>query len=385
MSHGGIGVSELPIPTSTLKRKREAEKMSHRDRAGPAVMIRQVADTIPPKLPSKTTQTPSQPDPKKYVQGAIVVRRVADVPIVKKRNNESTIDHSSLPEKYIPREFEEAESHPVPEDIRQLSSRPSVSPHSQCDTNISNHERAPNSSEHEAGPNGKVRRTSRQRKPTQTVTSDDLGTTARPSHTRRKAPASRSDAVTFSEMSAVALKALTNSNTAKNQEYLVAKLETEVIRKEGTRPESPSVKVRTIAQRQQEEKGLQRKVRAERRARRGDDDTSDFEGQSDLGDSIMIDRVGDWDENGVQNHTKHRRGPGEDEDYESPIKTLEDDDEDEREKKRVKWDRGLSRAIYVDQLQLGTRRQLQASTVKKGCLAITAKVRTGCIKHCCKG
>jgi len=65
-------------------------------------------------------------------------------------------------------------------------------------------------------------------------------------------------------MSAVALKALTFSNTTKNQQYF-AQVETEVIRKLGARPESPTTKVRTIMERQREEKGKERKERAARR------------------------------------------------------------------------------------------------------------------------
>ncbi|TFY81009.1 hypothetical protein EWM64_g3003 [Hericium alpestre] len=61
------------------------------------------------------------------------------------------------------------------------------------------------------------------------------------------------DAGTFPAMSAVALKAITCANTKKNQEYF-ATLETEVVRKEGNRPESPTTKVKTVQERQREEK-----------------------------------------------------------------------------------------------------------------------------------
>ena len=71
----------------------------------------------------------------------------------------------------------------------------------------------------------------------------------------------------YSEMSATALKQLTMTNTVRNQHYLSARLETEVIKKDGARPESPMVKIKTIAQRQLEEQTEQRTERAKRRAR----------------------------------------------------------------------------------------------------------------------
>ncbi|KAJ6630782.1 hypothetical protein B0H10DRAFT_2160172 [Mycena sp. CBHHK59/15] len=180
-------------------------------------------------------------------------------------------------------------------------------------------------------------------------------------------------------MTAVALKALTSSNTTKNQKYLAAKLETEVVRKEGARPESPAVKVRTIAQREQDEKGTQRKTRAERRARRSEDGMSETEGQSEAADSSFMDCSDDTESSPLR---RHRRGPGDEEDYETPQlsratkRTRSDSgsgDEGEVEKKRVKWDRGLSTAIFLDEVQPRTKARRDENVIKKGCLAPTAK------------
>ena len=91
---------------------------------------------------------------------------------------------------------------------------------------------------------------------------------SRPLPTRRKPASSQSDDA-FSVMSVTALKDLTTTNTARNQQYAIAKLETEVVRKQGVRPESPAVKVRTIVQRQME-KLKERAERAIRRVRRSD-------------------------------------------------------------------------------------------------------------------
>ena len=51
-------------------------------------------------------------------------------------------------------------------------------------------------------------------------------------------------------MSALALKAFTMSNTAKNQHNLVAVLETEIIRKPGNCPSSPTTNMKSIEEKQ---------------------------------------------------------------------------------------------------------------------------------------
>jgi hypothetical protein len=187
------------------------------------------------------------------------------------------------------------------------------------------------------------------------------------------------------EMSAVALQALTTSNTTKNQ-AIFANLEREVIRKEGTRPESPAVKVRTISQKQREMRDRQRLERAERRARRSEDGPglSDCEGASELGDQSLLEFEQENDENDGAVWTKHRRGPGEVEDYETPVRSdrlvkrlrfgNSPPEEEERESKRVKWHHGLSTEIYLDEIHPRPNSWTKDFVIEKSCLAPTSKV-----------
>ncbi|KAF9052616.1 hypothetical protein BJ165DRAFT_780218 [Panaeolus papilionaceus] len=194
---------------------------------------------------------------------------------------------------------------------------------------------------------------------------------------RRKAGASRSanDDV-FAGMSMTALKDLTLQNTEKNQRYLTAKLETEVVKKEGIRPESPMVKIKTISQRLQDAKEMQREERAQRRARRSDEMMSSDVEMSDFGYSSPAE-----DEASVLE--KHTRGAGEDEDYVSPVKEFGDTRKnlfgatDEQmvvdTKRRVKWDRGLFTTVYLDEVKLGSRETMKENRDLKGILAAAAK------------
>ncbi len=77
----------------------------------------------------------------------------------------------------------------------------------------------------------------------------------------------------------------------------------------------------------------------------------------------------------------HRRGAGEDEDYKTPerqlkrLKLTDDPDPDEmKEGRRVKWDRGLFTAVYIDDVRLGRRPLSKAPASRKGCLAFASKV-----------
>lgn len=232
-----------------------------------------------------------------------------------------------------------------------------------------------------------LRRTTRSRRTA--IAQDVFGNPPppRPS-SRRKPPAFHSDDI-FSGMSLTALKDLTISNTVRNQRYLAAKLETEVVRREGVRPDSPAVKVRTMVQKQQEEKDRQRAERANRRARRsGDMGSSDIEGFfSDAGYSSPCEDINMAD--GAEPLPKHQRGAGEDDDYETPERhhrhkkrtRLFDDidimDTSESEstepKRRVKWDRGLFTTVYIDEVKLGSRETLKENRSLKGILAPTAK------------
>lgn len=229
---------------------------------------------------------------------------------------------------------------------------------------------------------GRGRRTSRRKNAAQHA-NDIFGpsTSTQPLQLRRSR---RSEGEGFMGMSAVALQALTTSNTTKNQE-IFAKLEREVIRKEGIRPESPAIKVRTISQKQREMRDRQRLERAERRARRSEDGPglSDCEGASEVGDQSILGFDSEHDENDGVIWTRHRRGPGEVEDYETPVRSDRPvkrlrfgegpQQEEERDRKRVKWHYGLSTEIYLDEIHPRSHSWAKDFVVEKGCLAPTSK------------
>src|SRR6267154_5334646 len=133
----------------------------------------------------------------------------------------------------------------------------------------------------------------------------------RPLQPRRRRPIETPGGGTFSSMSALALKALTTSNTAKNQQNLVAVLETEVVRKPGNRPGSPTTSVKSIEEKRKLEQGEGRKERAERRARRSSEQPLDDSSlTSEDEESLPLGPDGQ--------PLQHRRGAGDEEDYESP-------------------------------------------------------------------
>ncbi|PFH54373.1 hypothetical protein AMATHDRAFT_639 [Amanita thiersii Skay4041] len=188
----------------------------------------------------------------------------------------------------------------------------------------------------------------------------------------------------FGGMSAVALKALTNSNTVKNQQYITAKLEMEIIRKPGLRPESPVMKVQSILERTQNEKVRERRERAHRRAQRMDGELAAYGDDISQGENSEVLPVPKLDddapsaENGDYSE-KHRRGSGEDEDYQTPERQvkkakLADGSEADIEERRVKWDKGLFSVINLEEVQLGSRPLFNDATAPKGCLALTSKV-----------
>jgi hypothetical protein len=161
-----------------------------------------------------------------------------------------------------------------------------------------------------------------------------------------------------------------------------------VIRKEGTRPDSPTVKMKTISQRQEEERERQRLERAERRARRSEDGLGLIDLVQDQNDPFdsSIASIQQSPCNGEERNTngaihlpKHRRGPGDEEDYETPDRPAKrsryDEDGGMAEKKQVKWDRGLSTAIFLEEVHPRTRHRPKEDLVMKGCLAKTSKVR----------
>ncbi|KAJ8700169.1 hypothetical protein PTI98_003221 [Pleurotus ostreatus] len=210
--------------------------------------------------------------------------------------------------------------------------------------------------------NGRVRRTTRTRKPVQYFPPVELISQPEPraAPSRRKAAAAPNEAEGFAGLSTVALRTLTTSNTARNQEYLTVKLETQVIRKEGSRPESPVVKIKTVAERQQEQRGHQREQRAlRRRARR-------------IGSPI------DESDDSLPVITTPAEGTGSPQD-----RSYSEDDSDTADRpvkrtkgaedRRVRWRKSLTKFVILDDIQPGTRSRSQANALGKGCLASKAK------------
>lgn len=183
--------------------------------------------------------------------------------------------------------------------------------------------------------------------PTGVADNRPFASTSRRSGPPKPRSSSMTPALVFST-NGVALKNLTNNNTTRNQ-YYHAKLEVHVIRREGERPESPTMKLRTVQEKQKEEQG---KMRAERAARRRGDsmDTSGMMQDSGLFESAA----------------KHRRGAGEDEDYVTPMKP-------DNGKKSVKWDRGLEAVVFLDEIEMDAQRRPKAEIIpKKGCLHVVS-------------
>lgn len=242
-----------------------------------------------------------------------------------------------------------------------------------------NHDPPTSPSPSEVDPTSSVlRRTTRSRK-TALSGSDVFGPpSGRGAQSRRKTQARPAEPM-FLGMSAIALKALTNSNTQRNQEYLVARLEREIVRRQGVRPESPGLKMRTIAQKEQEEQGIRREERAQRRARRSDEGAlSDSDGLDPLSDRGDLDTSS---EHIAVPFSKHRRGAGEEEDYESPAhldrvarRLNFDGAEDMVARKRVKWDKGLFSEVFLDEIEPRTRHREPDDFSTRPCLATAAKV-----------
>jgi len=214
-----------------------------------------------------------------------------------------------------------------------------------------------------------VRRTTRGRRgPSALLEEATFGATSvspsRPPPRKRPPP----DSSGFAGLSITALKNLTSDNTTKNQKVM-SLLETEIVKKEGKRPESPAVKLRTIAEKASEEKAKQREKRAQRRSKRSDGGQVEPLDANDL----LLEEGG-----------RHRRGAGEEEDYESPerpmrpLKRPKADGSEEVEvvmakERRVQWDRLLFSAVFIDEVSEKPARPPD-QTVGKGCLSQAAKV-----------
>lgn len=210
----------------------------------------------------------------------------------------------------------------------------------------------------------------------------------RPLQPRRRRTIETPGGGTFSSMSALALKTLTTSNTAKNQRNLVAVLETEVIRKPGNRPGSPTTSVKSTEEKRKLEQGQGRKERAERRARRSSEQSLDDSSlTSEDEESLPLGPDGQ--------PLRHRRGAGDEEDYESPEKAERPekkarigeaaDSGEEVGAKTVRWDRGLFTTVYFDELPLQSRERDRLQTPAKdvrGALAGSAKVTLQVLESC---
>lgn len=176
------------------------------------------------------------------------------------------------------------------------------------------------------------------------------------------------------------LQALTDANTLRNQ-TCVADLQRKVVRRPGPRPASPTSKVRTIMDKSREERSKEREARAERRRRR------------DLGSNVSASSEGDYMDTDVPSSpapdmqatetsppTKHVRGPGDEEDYETPERQPKASRIDPSKlAKTVKWDRGLAKTISewaANEAASEGHEKESAEPVGKGCLI---RDRTVCV------
>lgn len=361
-----LGLRHSMPTTTNLKRKRGTDPLP--SPSGPAsTAVRQVSSLIKPSSP---TRKPSQ--------RTLKLRLVAE--------NDSRLVMSKLPPMELasasppsPRNIESvqqlsapAEDTPPPENLvpTDTLASPKAESSSESGKLIDTSPVAPPDPE---PPLPGVRRTTRVRKSIHPGT--DLF--SRPSDA--PPPRARKPKVEdpmFAGMTSIALRQLTSSNTVKNQVYLAATLETEIIRKEGARPESPIMKARTVLQKEADEKGTLRKERAERRARRLNEENKEDEEEN----LSAVEEDDDWDQldSSPVRVGMHRRGPGEEEDYVTPVrrpptKASFADEPNVREKRHVKWDRGLSTAIFVDELKLKDINPPKENDIKKSCLAPTAK------------
>ncbi|KAJ7219252.1 hypothetical protein GGX14DRAFT_435345 [Mycena pura] len=383
----------------TLKRKRTP---SPQNRQRPVVLLRKVAQTKPPPRPVSAQSSPSpvkRAPVAKFRMVDMHIRRVdaADAKLPEPVAGPPALDallppSSSSPPSPLKRppvaKFRMVDMHAHPVDAADAKPGPEEPPagsefilpdalRSSSPVVPPSIPPSPLPPDVPHVPEESVRRTTRVRK---TVFSAAV-VPQQPLPGRRRAVSQQqpSGSGAFAGMSAVALKALTSLNTTKNQRYVAAKLETEVVRKEGKRPESPVMKIKTVAQREQEARGARRRERATRRARRsGDDGLSENEGLSDGGDSSVVDDT-DMDSSPVR---RHQRGPGDEEDYETPmasgVKRVRSEsrsgEEGQAEKKRVKWHGGLATAVYLDEVEPRPwARPKENVAGLKGCLAPTAK------------
>lgn len=175
------------------------------------------------------------------------------------------------------------------------------------------------------------------------------------------------------------LQALTDANTLRNQTYL-ADLQRKIVRRYGPRPGSPTTKIRTIMEKSREERSKGREARAERRHRRNEGSNMTQSSEDDM-DTLSSPTPGNsLSENGL--FTKHTRGPGDEEDYETPVRPPTTSRVDpNKPAKTVKWDRGLARTISgwaADRLANKAHEEAAAEAIRKSCLVRDRTVRIQC-------
>ena len=209
----------------------------------------------------------------------------------------------------------------------------------------------------------------------------------------RKPPTNRSAAPSVLgglPADAAALRQLTNKNTEHNQVYAFSVVETQVILKEGKRPPSPTTRVKTILEkRKQDETGG--KARGERAARRAERrEGGSLDGASEASGSAAASENGDYEGGNEEPPAKkHPRGPGEEEDYRTPMRRTKrareeysgsesDAEARSRGTKRVKWDKELQQRFeFVEDGNLdNVRKGAQAARTKaasKGILIGTVR------------
>jgi hypothetical protein len=168
----------------------------------------------------------------------------------------------------------------------------------------------------------------------------------------------------FAGLTRPAIEDLTAKHTERNNVYYYAVLEQELVRRAGARPESPGMKVRTIAQRLAEEAERGRGERAARRARRSGE--SDFGGDEDGEEEDALPAL---------RLDKHVRGAGEDEDYETPVRKKA------QAQRGVRWDRALFAITYLDEIEVQEHRAAEPGPQARRCLASRAKVATKALWH----
>jgi hypothetical protein len=398
-SSSQTSASALPQPSPSLKRKRSVEDISSPQATQPA-FARLVTSVPRQKLPFVLPPQPPDSGPvAKKTRIGHVRTVVGDISAQKRAGRspgtQAFVDETSKPGEQLgtclavsfPPESHTSPPVPPPTLSPALHTTPEqptppdfqtepalqtdVRPNTEFDASVFN-------SPSDGLPSSTTRITRSRRNPPPT---NDVFGPVRSLQPRRRRPAETQYEGAFSSMSALALKALTTTNTAKNQHNLVAILETEIIRKPGMRPGSPTTKLKTVEEKRKTEQGQERKERAERRARRASELQEDSSLTGDDEEGLPLGPDG--------KPIRHRRGPGDEGDYESPERIKRSEKRARADEmgepgegaraKSVKWDRGLFTTIYFDDLPLQSRardRPQAPVTCARGALAASAKVTT---------